>query len=335
MPAPGDGSAGGGFRGPGEPPDPRLEAGVEPGQLAGRARRVQRERTGQGDGEAPLRLEQPDGGGDPRSPRDDDPGDPERPRKRAGVERPRPSERHHRVVARVTPPLEGHGAERPLHVRVGDAVHAPGGSRRVEAERLADLRAGRALRRLPVDPELPAREGLGGRGSRARGSHRSGWPAARPGRSTPAPARPPRSPAPPRRRRAARTRCCLPRPRSRPARRPGRRGEARSTCGGSPPSTSNEEATAGSPPSMTPTLAVVPPMSKVITRSTPSRDPIARHASTPAAGPDSMTLTGYSRARAGVVSPPLDCMTRSSPVNPREAKAASSPARNRPTTGLT
>ena len=86
------------------------------------------------------------------------------------------------------------------------------------------------------------------------------------------------------------------------------------------PSTSKVEVTAGSPPSMTPTLAVVPPMSNVITCSTFSRAPVARQASTPAAGPDSMMLAGYSRASAGVVRPPLDCMTWRSPVKPREGE---------------
>ena len=51
------------------------------------------------------------------------------------------------------------------------------------------------------------------------------------------------------------------------------------------PSTSNVEVTAGSPPSITPTLAVVPPMSNVIKCSTLSPAPVARQASTPGGGP--------------------------------------------------
>ena len=77
---------------------------------------------------------------------------------------------------------------------------------------------------------------------------------------------------------------------------------------------------AGAPSSMAPSLAVVPPMSKVMTCSRPSALPTMAHMRMPAAGPDSMMRTGKSRARSGEISPPLDCITNSSLRMPRAAQ---------------
>ena len=73
---------------------------------------------------------------------------------------------------------------------------------------------------------------------------------------------------------------------------------------------------AGSPPSTAPSLAVVPPMSKVSTRSKPSSLPMAPLSSTPAAGPDSTMRIGMSQARSADTSPPFDCMMKRSEAMP-------------------
>jgi hypothetical protein len=78
---------------------------------------------------------------------------------------------------------------------------------------------------------------------------------------------------------------------------------------------------AGSPPSMAPSLAVVPPMSKVSTRSRPSSRPMTPHSSTPAAGPDSTMRIGMSQASSGDTKPPFDCMMKRSLVSPRSFSA--------------
>ena len=62
------------------------------------------------------------------------------------------------------------------------------------------------------------------------------------------------------------------------------------------------------PRSMREALAVVPPMSKVMTLSKPRVLAIQRAASTPAAGPDSRMNTGRRAASSSGVSPPADCM---------------------------
>ena len=89
-------------------------------------------------------------------------------------------------------------------------------------------------------------------------------------------------------------------------------------------STSKTGAIAGSPPSMAPSFAVVPPMSKLSTRSAPMSRPIRPASSTPAAGPLSTMRTGYSPASAGETSPPFDCMMESPAVEPAAAKSSAS-----------
>ena len=58
-------------------------------------------------------------------------------------------------------------------------------------------------------------------------------------------------------------------------------------------------------------LAVVPPISRVMTFFMPARRALNPAANTPAAGPDSSTNTGRSAAVEAGVKPPADCMIRS------------------------
>ena len=83
---------------------------------------------------------------------------------------------------------------------------------------------------------------------------------------------------------------------------------------------------AGSPSSTAPSLAVVPPMSKVMTCLWPSSPPTIAAISTPAAGPDSTMRTGNSRAKSGDTRPPFDCMMKRSWRKPRSRNAPSQPA---------
>ena len=72
------------------------------------------------------------------------------------------------------------------------------------------------------------------------------------------------------------------------------------------------------PPSMSDALAVVPPMSKLITLAKPTRSPTRCAATTPAAGPDSTMRTGDSAALSKDMTPPLDCMMRKGAAIPAE-----------------
>ena len=65
------------------------------------------------------------------------------------------------------------------------------------------------------------------------------------------------------------------------------------------------------PFSISDALAVVPPMSKAIAFSIPSRLAMPSAATTPAAGPDSSAKTGRSLASSEVITPPDDCMIAS------------------------
>ena len=78
------------------------------------------------------------------------------------------------------------------------------------------------------------------------------------------------------------------------------------------------------PFSMIEAFAVVPPMSKV-TAFASSRSAMKwRAARTPAAGPDSIMLTGSRAARSAPISPPPDCMMSSGPeIRSRRSCAAS------------
>ena len=73
------------------------------------------------------------------------------------VHRAGPAERDEREVARLDPLLDGQRADRLRHLRVDDVAHALGQVRRRESELVAEVRE-RALRSIPVERHLPARE---------------------------------------------------------------------------------------------------------------------------------------------------------------------------------
>ena len=89
-------------------------------------------------------------------------------------------------------------------------------------------------------------------------------------------------------------------------------------------STSRSELTAGTPPRMSPTSQLVPPMSQVITFSKPAPAAVYAAAITPEAGPDMTVFTAASAATRAETVPPLPRMTRTSR---RYARAASSSTR--------
>ena len=92
------------------------------------------------------------------------------------------------------------------------------------------------------------------------------------------------------------------------------------------PPTSYSRPRAMAPSSISDAFAVVPPMSKAIALSMPSRCAIPSAATTPAAGPDSSANTGRSFASSAVITPPEDCMIES---GARRARSPSSPVRIR------
>ena len=79
--------------------------------------------------------------------------------------------------------------------------------------------------------------------------------------------------------------------------------------------------TAGSPPSIAPSFAVVPPISNVSRFRLPSSRPMTPHIMTPAAGPDSTMRIGMSRASSGCTRPAFDCMMKMSLSIPRSFSA--------------
>ena len=81
--------------------------------------------------------------------------------------------------------------------------------------------------------------------------------------------------------------------------------------------------------------AEVPPMSKVTRRRRPTSAPAQLAPSTPAAGPDSMRVTGRSAASATLATPPLERMTRISAATPSRRSAASRRSRYAPVPGPT
>ena len=81
-------------------------------------------------------------------------------------------------------------------------------------------------------------------------------------------------------------------------------------------------------------MAVVPPMSKASTLGRFASCAKWAAPSVPAAGPDSMICTGNSRANSTELMPPLDCISSSSPLNPRPRTRSSSFVRYREVTGL-
>ena len=99
-----------------------------------------------------------------------------------------------------------------------------------------------------------------------------------------------------------------------------------------PPPTWYSVARLIAPSSTSEALAVVPPMSNVISLPIP----ICRRSSwaptTPAAGPDSMMCIGRAAAAVSVISPPLDCMISS---GPRTAIAVEAAAQRAPGSGAT
>ena len=83
----------------------------------------------------------------------------------------------------------------------------------------------------------------------------------------------------------------------------------------------------GSPSSIRQILAVVPPMSKDSTRSSPSSRAIAEAKTAPPAGPDSTRRMGWPAAVAMVTRLPPDVMSRQGQAKPRAASRASRSAR--------
>ena len=87
-----------------------------------------------------------------------------------------------------------------------------------------------------------------------------------------------------------------------------------------PPPTWYSVARLIAPSSTSEALAVVPPMSKVISLSKPMRRASAWAPTTPAAGPDSMMCIGRAAAASAVIRPPLDCMISSGPRTPMPSR---------------
>jgi len=77
------------------------------------------------------------------------------------------------------------------------------------------------------------------------------------------------------------------------------------------------------PRSMMAHLAVVPPMSKEMSRSSPRLRARLAQPIAPAAGPDSIVCTGFTRAVPTEHAPPLDWVIRSWPRKPRAASRCS------------
>ena len=77
-------------------------------------------------------------------------------------------------------------------------------------------------------------------------------------------------------------------------------------------------------PSNRATSVLVPPMSNVIRRSTPSCSPTARAATSPPAGPDSTILAALPAASRASITPPAECMTNSLPRWPPSARSSRS-----------
>ncbi len=91
-----------------------------------------------------------------RGPRAEDLRDPQLLGDRGRVQAAGAAERHQGEVAGVDAALDGHHAQRPDHLGVGDADDPLGGLALVEAERVAEVRHGR-LRRLAIEFD-PARD---------------------------------------------------------------------------------------------------------------------------------------------------------------------------------
>ena len=102
-----------------------------------------------------------------------------------------------------------------------------------------------------------------------------------------------------------------------------------------PPPTEYSRVRVYSPRSTSDALAVVPPMSKLMTFSIPVWRAIARDPTTPAAGPDSTMLTGLTAASAAGVRPPFDCMMSSGAATPRVSSPSRRVFRYRSTIGST
>ena len=82
------------------------------------------------------------------------------------------------------------------------------------------------------------------------------------------------------------------------------------------------------PASVTSPMSVlVPPMSNVISRPRPTSRPAHCAPSTPAAGPESISVTGRSAASATLATPPLERITSRSARTPRSARPSVSRSR--------
>ena len=110
-----------------------------------------------------------------------------------------------------------------------------------------------------------------------------------------------------------------------------------STCGsftGSPPMAPSANSSTA-PPRTSDTSRLVPPMSMVTTSRSPASRAAATAPTTPPAGPDSSVLTGCSRMRATLMTPPLDCMMRSGATQTTSAISASRSSATRWMAGAT
>ena len=104
--------------------------------------------------------------------------------------------------------------------------------------------------------------------------------------------------------------------------------ERTSTIGtaiGMPHSSSEKVVSAGSPARISPVSKLVPPMSAMIRFANCTSLATYEVAITPPAGPERTIETGFSRAPAGVITPPLERITSRSPM-PRSRPSSLSSA---------
>ena len=90
----------------------------------------------------------------------------------------------------------------------------------------------------------------------------------------------------------------------------------------------------GASPWTSATSVLVPPMSNVMTSSTPARSATRTAPMTPPTGPERKAPAHRSAAARSVIAPPFEPMTLTGPETPRSASAASSAARYPRMTGV-
>jgi hypothetical protein len=104
---------------------------------------------------------------------------------------------------------------------------------------------------------------------------------------------------------------------------------------GIPHSTSNSPENISWPSTMTPTSALVPPMSRVTARSEPSWRHQWFPAMTPPASPESTSSAGRAAARASGTWPPFDFMSACHPPTARRCSPSARDSQKPVTIGLT